>query len=278
MIELKDIKFSYTKGAEPALTGINARIESGIHLLAGENGAGKTTLLHVIAGLIQPNHGECVIDGIAATSDTPVDRVRTFLLEENMFFPARSIRNFANLHSRYYPRFSQELFESNLAQFGLRGDERLKDQSLGNRKKAQLSYVLALGVDVLLLDEPTNALDIEGRQTLRQILASTTNESQTVIVSTHVVGDLENLYDGAIILTKSRLIFAGTAEQVTDRLAFEAGRIAPDNALYTEIQAGRVFSLAPVGEQDSTRVDWRMLYSALHSSARDSIVNQLRKP
>lgn len=278
MIELKNIEFSYKKGASPALSGVNAQIEPGIHLLAGENGAGKTTLLHVIAGLIRPDSGQCLINGVPATSDAPADRAHAFLLEENMYFPARSIREFASLHARFYPGFSQERFDLNLDAFGLCGDERLRDQSLGNRKKAQLAYVLALGTEVLLLDEPTNALDIEGRQTLRKMIASTIGYDQTIIVSTHTVADLENLYDGALMLTRSRLLFAGLGDAVTARLAFEVGRIAPPDALYNEIQAGRVLSITPVVDGTSTRVDWRMLYSALHSPQRDIIANQLKQP
>lgn len=278
MIELRNIEFSYKKGASPALSDVNAQIEPGIHLLAGENGAGKTTLLHVMAGIIRPDTGECVINGAPATSDLPADRARAFLLEENMYFPAHSIREFANIHARFYPGFSQERFDLNLEAFGLRGDERLRDQSLGNRKKAQLAYALALGTEVLLLDEPTNALDIEGRQTLRKMIAGTIGYDQTIVVSTHTVADLENLYDGALMLTKSRLLFAGLADAVSARIAFETGRIAPPDALYSEIQAGRVLSIAPASDDTSTRVDWRMLYSALHSPQRDIIANQLKQP
>ena len=279
MIELKDIEFSYSRKGAPALSGVTATIPPGIHLLAGENGAGKTTLLHIIAGLISPTTGECLINGSPSVTTRPSEMGRVFLVEENMYFPGKSIREFSEMHSRFYPRFSKEAFLSNLMAFGMTGDESLKSLSLGNRKKAQLAYALALGVDVLLLDEPTNALDIQSRETLRRIIAGSVTDDQIVIVSTHAVNELENLFYGAVMLTRSRLMFAGTEDSVSARLAFEVTRVPDSDALYSEIQVGRVLNIFPAVENDEpTRVDWRLLYSALHSRQRDAIIRQLQKP
>lgn len=276
MIELKDIEFSYPKAASPALTGIKALIEPGIHLLCGDNGAGKTTLLHLISGVSRPSSGECLIDGTPSASAKPSEIRRTFMLEESTFFPAWSVRDFAKIHSQFYPTFSSERFESNLSAFGLNGRERMKDMSLGNRKKSHLSYALALGVDVLLLDEPTNALDIQSKETLRRLLASSIADGQTIIVATHNVAELDTLYDGALMLNRSRLIFAGTSEAVTAKLAFRASRVPLSDALYQEIQAGRMLCIIPADDYGSTRIDWRLLYSAMHSPSREKIAQYLR--
>lgn len=275
MIELKDIEFSYRKKGAPALTAVTAVIEPGVHLLAGENGAGKTTLLHLIAGLSKPQKGEVLIDGKSPSSDKPSAMGHTFLLEEGMTLPGKTIRGFAHLHSRFYPTFSAEAFTANLAAFGLSGDEPMKSLSLGNRKKSQLSYALALNVDILLLDEPTNALDIESKATLRKLIASNLGEHQTVIVSTHTVSELENLFDGGIILSRSRLIFAGTEEAVSSRLSFLVRRAPEPDALYSEIQPGRVLCISKAGDCAETRVDWRLFYSALHSPQRPAITKAL---
>lgn len=276
MIVLNDITFSYGKKGNPALSGVTATIPPGIHLLAGENGAGKTTLLHIIAGLSSPTSGECLIDGTPSFTSRPSEMGRVFLVEENTYFPGKSIREFAGMHSRFYPSFSQEAFLSNLMAFGLTGDEAMKSLSTGNRKKAQLAYALALGVDVLLLDEPTNALDIQSRETLRRLIAGSVGDDQTIIVSTHAVNELENLFNGAVMLTRSRLMFAGTEEGVSARLAFEVTRMPDPDALYTEIQVGRVLCIFPADtDAEPTRVDWRLLYSALHSPQRDLVIKQL---
>lgn len=278
MIELRDLEFSYTRKGIPALSGVTATIPPGIHLLAGENGAGKTTLLHLIAGVAHPTSGECLIDGVQADTGNPAEMGRTFLLEENMYFPGNTIRKFAKMHSHFYPTFSNEQFLANLVAFGLTGDEKIKSLSLGNRKKSQLAYVLALGADVLLLDEPTNALDIESKEILRKLIVNCLRDDQTILISTHTVSELENLYDGAVMLTRSKLMFAGLEDSVTSRLAFEVTRVPEEDALYTEIQVGRVLNILPAIEGDEpTRIDWRLFYSALHSPQREAVINALLK-
>ena len=277
MIELKNITFSYGRKATPALDDVSASIGSGLYLLAGENGAGKTTLLHVMAGLAHPSKGECVINGVASTSVNPEELGHVFLLEERMYFPGRNIREFAALHSQFYSSFTEEVFEQNLKEFGLTGNELFSSMSLGNLKKSQLAYVLALGVDVLMLDEPTNALDIEGRIALRKLIATTMRPEQTVIVATHNVTDLETLFDGALMMRASRIEFAGTEELVSSRIAFEMSASPDPEALYSENQMGRYMNLYPALEPGETRVDWRALYSALHSDRSYEIISQLSK-
>ncbi|MDE6283425.1 MAG: ABC transporter ATP-binding protein [Muribaculaceae bacterium] len=276
MIELNNISFTYPNGRK-ALSGINGRLESGMYLLAGENGAGKTTLLHAIAGLVRPQDGSCVVNGVKSTTDNPDEMGHIFLLEENMYVPGKSIRNFAAIHTPFYPEFSEELFTKNLQAFGQSGLEPLRSLSLGNLKKAHLAYVLALGVDLLLLDEPTNALDIEGREIFRKILSRSMRPDSTVIISTHNVSDLEKLFDGALMMKGSRLLFAGTDEDVTSRLAFEYASDRDDEALYSDPQGTRYLNIYPSSGDEETRIDWKALYMALHSDNSQKIIDQLCK-
>ncbi len=200
-----------------------------------------------------------------------------FLLEDFMNFPGKTIRVFQKLHSRFYPNFSEALFNENLKAFGQTGNEPMESHSLGNRKKAQLAYVLALGVKVLLLDEPANALDIEGRETLRKLLVTNMRDDQIIIVSTHTLADLENLFDGALIMHQSYLLFAGTEEYVADKIAFEYSNDRDSEALYSENIAGRYLNMHPAQGHDETRVDWKALYLALHSDKSQRIISQLKK-
>lgn len=278
MIELDNITFAYGCSRKAALKEVSATVTPGLYLLAGENGAGKTTLLHVIAGLAHPRSGSCLIGGASAVSTRPQDMGRVFLLEENMYLPGKSIRDFARLHSPFYPGFSEELFTRNLQAFGQSGVEPMRSLSLGNLKKAHLAYALALGVEVLLLDEPTNALDIEGREVFRRMLAASMGPEQTVMVSTHNVSDLERLFDGALMMRGSRLLFAGTEDDVTARLAFESAAEADPEAFYSELQTGRYLNIYPSDGQEETRVDWKALYMSLHSDKSQSIISHLNNP
>lgn len=275
MIDLNNIQFSYTKGS-PVLSGITASLQPGIHLLAGENGAGKTTLLKVMAGIGVPDSGECLINDYNALSDNPSQRGRVFLLEENMNFPTKNILQFAKCHSVYYPNFSQSQFEDNLRHFGLTGLEEFKHQSLGNRKKAQLAYVLALGTDLLLLDEPTNGLDIQSKSALRRAIAESLKDTQTLIISTHTVSELENMFDGGIIISKGELLCAATTEEISDKLEFTSTSTPPDDALYSELENGRYHNISK-SEGLETKPDWRVLYNALNSTSYDKIISILNQ-
>ena len=277
MVELRNVTFFYREAKRPALSDVSAKVGTGLYLLAGENGAGKTTLLHIIAGLSHPKSGTSKIDSHLSAATDPAEIGDVFILEDNMIFPGKTIREFKTLHSRFYPNFSEEMFEANLKAFGQTGDEPMESHSLGNRKKAQLAYVLALGVKVLLLDEPTNALDIEGRETLRRLIATDICDDQTIIVSTHTVSDLDKLFDGALIMHQSRLVFAGTEEDVAEKIVFEYSKEKDPESLYSENIAGRYLNVYPACGREETRVDWKALYMALHSDKSQRIINLLQK-
>ena len=273
VVILDKIQFSYTKGF-PALSDVSARIEPGIHLLAGENGAGKTTLLRVLSGVVIPSSGRCSVYGSEPGCDIPSERGKTFLIEDNMEFPGKTIHDFAKMHSRFYPSFSPLLMAENLKAFGLSGFEPMKNLSYGNKKKTQIAYALALGVELLLLDEPTNGLDIESKAILKSILARSVKDNQTVVIATHTVADLENLFEGAIMMQGSKILFAGLEEDVVSRLAFTVTSSPQPGVLYSETNLGKYLNISEA-EGDETRIDWRLFYSALHSEKRDDLLTVL---
>lgn len=275
MITLENVSFSYRRGAE-ALCGVSARIGEGIHLLLGENGAGKTTLLHVMAGMLYPSKGECYIDGVDMSRRLPLGLQRVFLLGDEMVFPSRTINEFRDIHSQFYPTFSQEMLAAALSAFGMTGDEPLDRMSLGTRKKAHIAYALSLRVPVLLLDEPVNGLDIDSRKTLRRLMSECISPEQTVVVSTHSVVDFGPLYDGVLVLHSSNLILAMTTAAILSRLAFPVTQTKPDDSLYMEQELGIYRSIVPSNDPDPvTDIDYALLYSALMSSRSDEILNRL---
>lgn len=261
-----------------ALCDVSATIGPGIYLLAGANGAGKTTLLHILAGVTTPDAGECTLDGQAVSSDNPEIKKEIFFIEEEALLPGNTIREFAKRHACFYPNFSEEKLEENLSSFGLTGYESLKSLSLGNRKKSALAYALALGVQLLLLDEPGNGLDIQGKDTLRHLLAANINDSQTVIVATHSPGDLESLFDGAIFMKRANIIASATADTISSRIAFVNARNSSSPLLYSEMILGQTYGIVTIDQDSlSTKVDWRMLYNSLHSDSAPTIIGILNK-
>lgn len=280
MIELQNLTYSYHRGFV-AIDGITVSVSPGIHLLLGENGAGKTTLLRLMAGLLIPKEGKCLIDGADMTSRQPSALKQVFMLPDTMEIPTKDIRSFAEVHSRFYPTFSQENFEENLREFSLTGKENFNQLSLGLRHKTLIAYVTALGVDTLLLDEPANGLDITSKKALRHILARCTAPEQTVIISTHTVSDLRELYDGVLVLSQGKLILARPSWEIAERISCIASPIPPYDAIFMEQGAGLFHSIVINETGEPSDLNYALLYSALMSDSRDrllEIINATQTP
>lgn len=282
MIQIDHLTFTYSKKLPaPAVDDATGLVGEGITLLLGENGAGKTTLLRLMAGLLIPQRGKIMLDSDPAADPSmrlPSVTNRLFFMPEDLPVPRRSVWQFAQSFGCLYPNYSEEMFSANLSDFGMTGRERYDSLSLGNRHKAILAFALALGVDVLLLDEPANGLDITSKATLRRMMARCVGPQQSVVVSTHNVGDLHELYDGILLMSHGRLILSTSSWNVTSRIAFTESEIPPRDALYFEQRAGRFHAIRPVtpGEENTTEIDYSLLYSALLSKRGDEILKLIR--
>lgn len=260
------------------MSNVSACIGSGVHLLLGENGAGKTTLLHIMAGLLRPSSGECLLDGDNVARRMPSDMSRIFFLGENITFPADTVNEMARIHGCFYPTFDPEILRQNLSDFGFTGDESLKSLSLGNRKKSQIAYALSLRASVLLMDEPTNGLDITSRQTLQSMLVRCLDESQTLVISTHSILEMQNLYDGIMMISKGHLLLSMPTDEITRRLAFHTSPIPPVEYLYKETKMGlHQYICANTDNEEETALNFTLLYNALLSPGRDKIINLLNQ-
>lgn len=274
MLQFVDLSYRYRSGVE-ALTGVNASITPGIHLLLGENGAGKTTLLHLASALRFPTAGKVLVDGVSTTGRKPELMRRVFFLPDNLDFPQRSLKAFAGVHSKFYPNYNAERLESNLMSFGLTGNERFRSLSLGGRRKSAIAYALALGVDVLLLDEPANGLDIYSKEVLRRMIGMNVDDGQTVLVATHTVGDLETLYDGVMMFSHGHLLINASTDLLQNRLAFVTGSTPSVNALHYIQRAGLFRSVEASNGELETSIDFNLLYFALHGENSEAILKIL---
>ncbi|MDE6048943.1 MAG: ABC transporter ATP-binding protein, partial [Paramuribaculum sp.] len=248
----------------------------GIHLLLGENGAGKTTLLHIISGLLFPNTGCCEIDGLKMADRTPEALSKVFFLADNLDFPQLTVKKFAAVHSPFYSKFDNELFEENLREFGLTGNEKFRSLSLGNKRKSLIAYSLALSTDVLLLDEPANGLDIGSKQILRRMVARCAANFRTIIISTHTVTDLEYLFDGIMMLKRGRLILSESVGRVQSVLSFITAPVPPVESVFSIQNLGAFRCIVPADESTESEIDFVLLYLALQSKDADKVLNLLK--
>lgn len=278
-IALQNLSFRYGGRRSPlALDGVDAVVGPGIHLLLGENGAGKTTLLHLIDGLLTPTDGKCLIDGGPTHFRLPSVLSKIFYLGAGMPLPASSIAQLVKVHAQFYPEFSAEILDENLREFGIDAKQKLSAMSMGTRQKAAVAYALALRTPILLLDEPATGLDIQSKQKLQRMLARCIEPEQTVIVSTHNIADLQNLYDSLLILQKGRLLLSMSVDDILGRIAFVSTMAAPDSeTLYASPSLGANRCIVANDGSIASDIDYQLLYLALNEpSSRAAILDRLK--
>lgn len=221
MIRLEDISFAYRKERKQVFRHFNADLETGgIYGLLGKNGAGKSTLLYLAAGLITPSGGRVLMDGEDMRVRSVSSLQKLFLVPEEFTLPAVSLEGYVRYMAPFYPRFSAEILKRALDCFELSGDLHLDRLSMGQRKKAFISFALAANTEWLLLDEPTNGLDIPGKRQFRKILVQEMNEERGVLISTHQVLDVEHLLDRLLIIDQGQALLQKSVEEICEVIQF----------------------------------------------------------
>jgi ABC-2 type transport system ATP-binding protein len=205
-----------TFGAVKAVDDLSFTVEPGsVTGFLGPNGAGKTTTLRMLLGLVTPDAGSATIGGRGyAALPAPNDQVGA-VLEASGFHPARSGRNHLRVYCTVngYPlsRADQALALVGLAEAGRRP---VRGYSLGMRQRLALATALLGDPKVLVLDEPANGLDPEGIVWLRGLLRQLAEEGRTVLVSSHVLSELQQLVDRVVIIDQGRLVGQGTLSEL----------------------------------------------------------------
>ena len=213
-VEVRGLSKSF--GAVRAVDDLSFTVEPGsITGFLGPNGAGKTTTLRMVLGLERPDAGTATFDGVAyADLPEPVRTVGAVL--ETAFHPARSGRNHLRVYCRA-ARLPVSRADEVLAQVGLAdaGRRRAGGYSLGMRQRLALATALLGDPAVLVLDEPANGLDPEGIQWLRGFLRHLAHtEGRTVLVSSHLLGEMEQTADRVVIVGAGRLVREGSIAEL----------------------------------------------------------------
>ncbi len=276
-IKIDNVTYAYRKGRN-ALRELTAELGPGIHLVLGPNGAGKTTMLRLVAGLLVPQEGECCIDSDDVANHSPRTIKDVFLLEEQTEYPLTTVNEMAQRHGRFYARFSRDTLEGALAAFGMDGNEPLAGMSLGSRHKANVAYALALGTRVLLLDEPANALDMASKQTLTSLIAKAMmdDEERTIIVATHTVQEMRNLFDTVTVVDHGKAVINASTADIAERLAFINDPRERDDALVFVPNLDGPTQVVPNGEGLETPIDYTLLYLAATGSKSDILKEILK--
>ncbi|MFP7723556.1 ABC transporter ATP-binding protein [Lysobacter sp. A3-1-A15] len=222
-LELDNVGFRY-KGGHDALSGVSLRLERGIVGLLGPNGAGKSTLMRILATLAKPSQGRVQWNGEdTASRPNPLRRTLGYLPQDFGVYPMLSAREFLSYLSAVKgisANAAAARVEQCLAQVGLSdaADRRLGEFSGGMRQRVGIAQALLNDPKLLIVDEPTVGLDPEERLRFRHLLSDLAVD-RLVILSTHIVSDIEASAGSLAIMAKGRLLFAGTPEALIEGAA-----------------------------------------------------------
>ncbi|MRH28116.1 ATP-binding cassette domain-containing protein [Microbacterium sp. SYP-A9085] len=217
-------------GSVLAVDDLTARVEPGMVTgFLGPNGAGKTTTLRMLLGLVRPTAGRVTIGGVPyAKLDRPMQTVGA-VLEASSFHPGRSAADHLRVYARAAGLASSRVDDA-LGTVGLAdvAGRKIGGYSLGMRQRLGLAAALLGDPGVLILDEPANGLDPEGITWMRGLLRELARQGRTVLVSSHLLAEVQQTVDSLLIIAQGRLVFHGGMDELSDPSEFATVADSPD--------------------------------------------------
>ena len=182
--------------------------------LVGPNGAGKTTLLHMLVGLLSPDEGNVTVLGRSAGLRETLPRI-AFLAQDKPLYDGFSVADMLRFGARMNPRWDNELALSRLAELGIPLDRKVGRLSGGQQAQVALTLAFAKRPELLVLDEPLANLDPLARhEIMRGLMAAVADSGMTVVLSSHVVSDLEDTCDWMVVLNHGRVQVSGDISEL----------------------------------------------------------------
>ena len=203
---VRDVSFSFDKGQ--------------VFGFIGPNGAGKTTTMRILAGLDEPSGGDCRIDGLSTVDDA--DRVARrvgYMPDDFGTYPNMTVGEYLDFFARAYglrsPRRERALAEViDFCQLGGLVDKPVTALSKGMRQRLGLGRTLVHDPDVLILDEPAAGLDPRARVELRELIRLLARQGKAVLISSHILADLQEICDAVAILELGRVVASGAVKDI----------------------------------------------------------------
>lgn len=228
MLKCSNLKMKYLN--KTAMENITLELEAGrIYALLGPNGSGKTTFMKAVAGLVKPTDGYVAYEGhgIGVKSKAEVSYMPT----ESYFYPFMTVEDVGIYYQNFFEDFDLATYKNRIVEMGVELKDKVNRLSTGMNAKVRLAAALSRNAKLYLLDEPLNGIDLVARDKIIATILSVAAEDVSIVISSHLVEELETVVDSVIFLKDGRNILMGDAEEIRE----EQGKSIAD--VYRELYA-----------------------------------------
>lgn len=215
LIELTNLCKSYDSRFL-AVNNVNLKLPKGkIIGLLGPNGSGKTTLIKMLTGVLQPTSGDILIDGkpVGVESKAKV----AYLPDRTYLSGGETIRQIIDFFKDFYADFSVERAEAMLQTLNIDLDKKVRTLSKGTKEKVQLILVMSRQADLYVLDEPIAGVDPAARDYILRTILDNYNPEATVLISTHLISDIEQVLDEVIFMRYGQLVLYTAVDNIREK-------------------------------------------------------------
>jgi ABC-type multidrug transport system, ATPase component len=196
-----------------ALNGLNLEVKKGrIVGILGPNGSGKTTFLKIAAGILTKTNGEILIDGHKPGVYTK--SIVAYLPDKEYLFKWMKIKDAVNFFKDFYKDFDEEKCKKLLEFMNLDINSKVKTLSKGMAEKLYLTLVLSRKAKLYVLDEPLAGVDPTTREKILDAILDNYSEDSSIIITTHLVNDIERLFDDVAFISEGKVVLSGNAEEL----------------------------------------------------------------
>ena len=275
MFTINQLSFGYNKRTGNLFQDFSLELNAGnVYGLLGKNGAGKSTLIYLMTGLLTPQAGEVLFDGENVRNRLPKTMSDIFLVPEEFELPRLTLKQYVDINSPFYPRFSMEDMQRYLDIFEMGGmmDVKLNSLSMGQKKKVFMAFAFATNTRALIMDEPTNGLDIPSKSQFRKLVTTGMNDDKLMLISTHQVRDISDILDHVTIIDQSRVLLNTSFADVMSKIAFRPLKEGDQPLFVLQSPFGPLGAIR-AQEGEETKVDLEMLFNA--ALQNPEAINQL---
>ena len=199
-----------------ALNNVDLTVPKGrIVGLLGPNGSGKSTLIKLANGLLTPTQGTILVDGKAPGIETK--KIDSYLPERTYLTEWMTVQDMLDLFNDFYADFNMEKARDMLARLNIQTKSRIKTMSKGTKEKVQLILVMSREAQLYLLDEPIGGVDPAARDYILNTIIGNYNENATVLISTHLISDVEQILDDVIFINQGSVVLTSSVDDIREK-------------------------------------------------------------